>query len=59
MAAGVYADAAEAMQRVRMRDEVTEPDAARARAYDELYAIYGSMYPALRDGHARGSPAGD
>ena len=48
----MYADGPEAMARVRMRDDVTEPDAAAARAYDELYAIYGSMYPALRDGHA-------
>jgi xylulokinase len=50
VAGGLYEDAAEAMQRVRMHDDVTEPDAARARAYDELYAIYGSLYPALRDG---------
>jgi sugar (pentulose or hexulose) kinase len=34
---------------VRLRDEVTEPDAERARRYDEQYAIYTSLYPALRD----------
>jgi xylulokinase len=56
VAAGVYADAREAMERVRLHDDVTEPDDARARAYDELYAIYGDMYPALRDGmHALAS----
>jgi xylulokinase len=56
VAGGEYADAHEAMERVRMHDDVTEPDPERARAYDELYAIYGSLYPALRDGmHALAS----
>ena len=49
VAAGVFADVGEASERVRLRDEVTEPDAERARRYDELYATYTSLYPALRD----------
>jgi xylulokinase len=48
VAAGVFADVDEASARVRLRDEVTEPDAERARRYDELYAIYASLYGALR-----------
>ena len=39
VAAGVFADVAEASARVRLRDEVTEPDVERARRYDELYAV--------------------
>ena len=49
VAAGVYADAEEAMAHVRVREEVTEPDPARAARYDELYAVYASLYPAARD----------
>ncbi len=48
VAAGVFADVDGASARVRLRDEVTEPDAERARRYDELYAIYASLYGALR-----------
>jgi xylulokinase len=49
VAAGVFADVAEASSRVRLREEITEPDPERARRYDELYAVYASLYPALRD----------
>jgi xylulokinase len=49
VAAGAFADVGEASERVRLREEVTEPDAGRARRYDEQYAIYTSLYPALRD----------
>ena len=38
---------------VRLRDEVTEPDPARARHYDELYDVYASLYPATRAAMAR------
>jgi xylulokinase len=48
VAAGVFADVDEASARVRLQDEVTEPDAERARRYNELYAIYASLYGALR-----------
>jgi xylulokinase len=49
VAAGVFSDVAEASARVRLRSEVTEPDAERARRYDELYAVYASLYGALRE----------
>ena len=49
VAAGAFADVGEAADRVRLRDEVTEPDPERAKRYDELYGVYASLYPALRD----------
>jgi xylulokinase len=49
VAAGVFADVEEASTRVRLRTDVTEPDPERARRYDELYAIYTGLYPALRE----------
>jgi xylulokinase len=49
VAAGAFADVGEAGERVRLRDEVTEPDPERAKRYDELYGVYTSLYPALRD----------
>jgi xylulokinase len=49
VAAGVFADVEEASTRVRLREEVTEPDSERARRYDELYGTYTGLYPALRD----------
>jgi xylulokinase len=59
VAAGVFADVDDASARVRLRDTVTEPDPERARRYDELYAVYASLYPALRDAmHALGRLAG-
>ena len=60
VAAGVFADVEDAGARVRLRDEVTEPDPERARRYDELYAVYASLYPALRDAmHTLGRLAED
>ena len=49
VAAGAFADVEEASGQVRLRAEVTEPDAARAARYDELYAVYRSLYGSLRD----------
>ena len=49
VAAGAFADVGEASTRVRLRDEVVEPDSERARRYDELHAVYTSLYPALSD----------
>jgi xylulokinase len=49
VAAGAFADVGEASERVRLRAEVTEPDPERAKRYDELYEVYTSLYPALRD----------
>ena len=48
VAAGVFADAHEAVAAcVRVRDTV-EPDLEWARVYDEGYAKFRSLYPALR-----------
>jgi xylulokinase len=49
VAAGVFDDVEAATARVRMRESITEPDPARVRRYDELYATFASLYPALRD----------
>ena len=49
VAAGVFADAHEAVATcVRVRDRV-EPDAGWAAAYDEGYTRYRALYPALKD----------
>jgi xylulokinase len=50
LAAGVYATPADALGLVQKREDVTEPDGAAAARYDELHAIYGPMYQALRGG---------
>lgn len=47
--AGVYRDFADATSRVVRYGPVTEPNPARQRAYDELYARYLGLYPRLRD----------
>ena len=48
VAAGVFADAHEAVSAcVRVRDTL-EPDPEWSRAYDEGYARFRSLYPALR-----------
>jgi len=49
VAAGVYTDAAEAVARVRLRDEATEPDPGRMTIYDELHAVFASLYGATRE----------
>jgi xylulokinase len=49
VAAGAFADVGEASARVRLREEVTEPDPERARRYDELSGVYTTLYPALTD----------
>jgi xylulokinase len=49
VAAGLFSDVADACSRVRPRDELTLPDPARAALYDELYAIYRTLYEANRD----------
>jgi xylulokinase len=57
VAAGVFADVAEASASVRLRESVVEPDPDRVRRYDELYAIFSSLYPALRSAmHALARP---
>lgn len=47
--AGAYADVAEAVARGVRVTGATEPDAERARRYDEVYAAYTALYPALKD----------
>jgi xylulokinase len=49
VASGVFEDIEAASAGVRLRESITEPDPERARRYDELYAIFASLYPALRD----------
>jgi L-ribulokinase len=45
VAAGVHADIYAAAQAMgKLRSNVYTPDAARAHAYDELYALYGSLH---------------
>ena len=48
VAAGVWASVEEACRHVRLRDEVTAPDPARAERYQKLYEVYRSLYPATR-----------
>lgn len=49
VASGVFEDIEAASAGVRLRESITEPDPRRARRYDELYALFASLYPALRD----------
>jgi L-ribulokinase len=45
VAAGVHADIYAAAQAMgKLRSNVYTPDAGRAHAYDELYALYGSLH---------------
>ncbi|HEX6844833.1 MAG TPA: xylulokinase [Actinomycetota bacterium] len=48
VAAGTFADVAEATAVVRTLDEVTEPDPRRVGVLDETYEVYRSLYGALR-----------
>jgi xylulokinase len=49
VAAGVYGDVGEATSVVELREEVTEPDAERSKAYQEYYQVYRSLYPSQRE----------
>ena len=53
VAAGTYADVGEASAVVRLREGVPEPDAQRAKAYEEHYEVYRSLYPATSDAMSR------
>jgi len=48
VAAGVFGSVEEACGVVRLGAEETEPDAGRARLYDDYYAAYTRLYPATR-----------
>jgi sugar (pentulose or hexulose) kinase len=49
MAAGVFADAAEAVAACVHPAGIVEPDAAWAAAYPGALETYRALYPALRD----------
>jgi xylulokinase len=49
VAAELYTDVEEASRLVKLREEVTEPDARRAKAYEDYYDVYSSLYPATRE----------
>jgi xylulokinase len=49
VAAGTFADVAEATSVVRTLDEVTEPDPRNAAVYEETYGVYRGLYGTLRD----------
>jgi xylulokinase len=50
---GVYRDAADAYAHVHRPGRVYEPDAARNAAYREWFTTFESLYPALKEAHAR------
>lgn len=59
VAAGSFADVAEATAFVRILDEVTEPHPRSLDAYDSIFRIYRELYGSLRERmHALGSAAG-
>ena len=49
VAAGHYRDVDEASHLVKLREEITGPDARRAQAYEGYYDVYRSLYPATRE----------
>jgi xylulokinase len=53
VASGAYADVEEASSVVELREEVTEPDGDRSKAYEEHYQVYRSLYPATRSAMSR------
>jgi xylulokinase len=53
VAADTFSDVAEASSRLGLREEVTEPDAERAKVYGEHYEVYRSLYPAQREAMRR------
>jgi xylulokinase len=59
VACGAFGDAEEAMGLVRLLDEVTEPEPERARRYDELHAVYASLYASQREAMAPLAAAAD
>ena len=48
IATGVFRDAGEAVERFVHRERVFEPDPRRHRHYQELYARYERLYPAVK-----------
>lgn len=52
VAAGIFPDLPTACDRCVTRGEATMPDPAAAEAYDKIFPIYGSLYPALKGAFA-------
>jgi len=50
LATGIYANPAEARARAVRYEPAVEPQPADAARYDELYAFYRELYPALKPG---------
>jgi len=48
VASDVYTDVDEASSVVELREEVTEPDPERVKAYEQHYEVYRSLYPATK-----------
>ena len=53
VASGTYADVDEATSVVKLREEITEPDAERSKIYEEYYEVYRSLYPATSSAMSR------
>jgi xylulokinase len=51
--AGIFTSVQEACSVVKLRPEVTEPDAARAAVYKEYFDVYRSLYPVTSKTMAR------
>jgi xylulokinase len=49
VAPGVYGNVGEATSVVELREEVTEPDEERSKAYQEYYQVYRSLYPSQKE----------
>ncbi len=47
--AGLFQSVEESAALVRLRPEVTEPDPARSRLYDDYFEAYQELYPSTRD----------
>ena len=49
VSAGTFSSVDEATSVVRTREEVTEPDPKHAAVYQDMFAVYRSLYDTLRD----------
>lgn len=45
VAAGIHPNVEQACSGIKLRSDACEPDASRARLYDDYYAVYRSLYP--------------
>ena len=49
VSAGTFSSVNEATSAVRTREETTEPDPGHAAVYEDMFAVYRSLYDTLRD----------